>query len=94
MHFLAEEAADVLSRADALLFPSAWVDGGESRQPLLADLAVRFGVTILNPNWGPGRPRLPGQGQSLVAWPDGTMTAGNGLRLDVVLPVPPAPKSP
>lgn len=85
VHFLAEEAADVLSAADVLLFPSAWVDGGESRQPLLSELAVRFAVSIVNANWGQGRPRIAGQGGSLVAWPDGTVTVGTGARLEVEL---------
>lgn len=86
VHFLPDEAEDVLERADALLFPSAWVDGGESRATLLQRLATRFGLTVLNANWGPGAPSVPGQGPSLVAWADGSTTTGAALRLDVRLP--------
>lgn len=86
VHFLEAEAADALERADVLLFPTAWVDGGETREPLVADLAARFGLIIFNANWGPGRPRVPGQGRSLVAWPDGTVTTTGATRLDVWLP--------
>ena len=86
VHFLEDEAADVLRRAEVMLFPSAWVDGGETREPLLADLAARFRLVILNANWGEGHPSVPGQGRSLVAWPDGSVTTGRGRRLDVVLP--------
>jgi predicted amidohydrolase len=85
VHFLATEAEDALRRADVLLFPTAWVDGGETRGPLMADLAARFGLVILNANWGPGRPRVPGQDPSLVAWPDGSVTAASQPRFDVTL---------
>lgn len=92
LHFLAREAAVELAGADALLFPSAWVDGGDEdlRGPLFAALARRFGVTIVNPNWGPGVPRVRGQGTSRVVGPAGELgrvprgTIGP-VRLDVSL---------
>lgn len=66
-HFLAEQAADALMKADVLLFASAWVDeGADSRTPLLADLARQFGVAIVNANWGPGSVRVVGQGGSAI----------------------------
>lgn len=70
VHFLAEEAARELEAADTLLFPSAWVDerrGDDARAPLLLELAQRFELTVLNSNWGDGKPHIPGQGNSLVA---------------------------
>jgi 5-aminopentanamidase len=78
LHFLPDEAPEVLARADALLFPSAWVDGGETRAPMLEQLARGFGLTVLNANWGPGRPAIPGQGGSLVARPDGRLEVLEG----------------
>jgi predicted amidohydrolase len=69
LHFLPAEAAQVLEAADTLLFPSAWVDerlGDEHRAQLLQALADRFSLTILNSNWGPGAPRVPGQGGSMA----------------------------
>lgn len=75
VHFLEHEAKDVLSRADLLLFSSAWVDDGpdDLRGPLLSDLASQFGCTIVNANWGPGSPRVRGQGWSRVVGPDGEL---------------------
>lgn len=72
VHFLAEEAAPVLERADVLLFPSAWVDEHDTLPGLLTGVSTRFQLTALNANWGRGSPRLPGQGGSLVTRPDGT----------------------
>ncbi len=71
LHFLEEEAAEVLSRSDALLFPSAWVDDGDEdlRGPLFAHLSQRFGVAIVNANWGVGVPRVRGQGASRIVLP-------------------------
>lgn len=73
VHFLPAEAAPALARADVLLFPSAWVDDGpgDAKAPLLADLARRFGLTIVNANWDQGVPRFPGQGPGGVWGPDG-----------------------
>ena len=88
VHFLPAEAAEVLRAADVLLFPSAWVEGrpGEDeRLRLLRELSTGFSVTILNANWGPGRPAVPGQGGSLVTRPDGSferLRAG-AARLDL-----------
>lgn len=65
-HFLLEDAADVLARADLLVFTSAWVEEEDGRRPLLRFLARRFGVSIANANWGPGAVVVPGQGGSCV----------------------------
>lgn len=66
IHFL--EAVD----ADVLLFPSAWVDDeGDARATLLPEVARRFGVTVVNANWGVGSPRVRGQGGSRVVSRDG-----------------------
>jgi predicted amidohydrolase len=90
LHFLPAEAAEVLARADLLLFPSAWVDGGDTRRPMLEALATVFRVTVLNANWGVGLPAIKGQGGSLVAWPDGhvDVLGQRGRRLDALLPAP------
>jgi len=90
LHFLPEEAAEVLAEADVLLFPSAWVEerrGDDARMPLLRELARQCSVTILNPNWGPGRPALPGQGGSLVCQPEGQVLrlAAGEVRLEFEL---------
>lgn len=66
VHFLAEESADVLARADLLVFTSAWVDEEDSRLPLLRSLSRQFGVSIANANWGAGTVEVPGQGGSLI----------------------------
>src|SRR5262249_4731408 len=74
VHFLADEAADALSTSDVLLFPSAWVDeraGEDARGPIFAELTRRFGVAIVNANWAPSIPRLPGQGGSRIVGRDG-----------------------
>jgi predicted amidohydrolase len=73
VHFLPDEAVAALTRAEVLLFPSAWVDAGDTRGPLLLALAETFGVTVLNANWGRGTPALLGQGASMVARPDGRL---------------------
>lgn len=65
-HFLAEDTADVLSRADLLVFTSAWVDEEDSRLPLLRDLSLRFGIAIANANWARGVVVVPGQGGSCI----------------------------
>jgi 5-aminopentanamidase len=87
-HFLSEDAADVLRRADLLLFPSAWVDRYDSRTPLLVDVARRFDVAVANANWGPGIVRVPGQGGSFILDRDGTRIASvtpDALRADAVV---------
>lgn len=86
--FLHEEAGDVLSRADLLLFSSAWVEEVDSRPSLLCGLAQRFDVAIVNANWGPGRPRIPGQGRSMAVNRSGQLVAQTRpgeQRLDVTL---------
>ena len=82
VHFLATEADDVLERADALLFPSAWVEddpAGDARAPIFEDLARRFDVAIVNANWGPGDVRLVGQGGSRVVDRHGRRHAEDGV---------------
>ncbi|HVV85687.1 MAG TPA: carbon-nitrogen hydrolase family protein [Kofleriaceae bacterium] len=75
LHFLPDEAADVLAAADLLLFPSAWVDRRHTRLPLLRALAARFDVAVVNANWAPGVVRLAGQGGSCVLARDGAVVA-------------------
>jgi predicted amidohydrolase len=77
VHFLAREAADTLAWADVLLFPSAWVDDGavDLRAGLLGALVRQFGLTVVNANWGAGRPRLRGQGRSRIVGPEGGVEA-------------------
>lgn len=86
VHFLADEAAGALTGADVLFFCSAWVDdAGDSRPGHLAPLARRFGVQIVNANWGRGVPRVPGQGGSMVLDANGDVAARLGAaasRLD------------
>ncbi len=89
IHFLEADAAAQLDRAQLLLFPSAWVDDeGDSRPGLLKGIAQRHRTAILNANWGPGRPRLPGQGGSMfinaVGASKGRLKTATG-RLDVAL---------
>jgi len=90
VHFLAEEAAGALEWAEVLLFPSAWVqdEPDDSRTPMLVELATRFGVTVVNANWGPGAPALPGQGGSCVVTPEGVVRRihEGQVRLDAQLP--------
>jgi predicted amidohydrolase len=77
VHFLAREARDTLAAADVLLFPSAWVDDGPTdlRTDLFATLVRRFGLTVVNANWGEGEPLLPGQGRSRIVGPGGAVEA-------------------
>ncbi|MEW5739504.1 MAG: carbon-nitrogen hydrolase family protein [Myxococcota bacterium] len=88
VHFLAEEAPDVLQAADLLLFSSAWVEEVDSRPALLGELARAFDLAIVNANWGPGRPRVPGQGRSMAIDRRGDIVAETSpgqVRLDVAL---------
>jgi 5-aminopentanamidase len=75
LHFLPEDSAPQLAAADALLFPSAWCeesdDDPDQRDTLLPALAIDYGLTVVNANWGVGVPRLPGQGSSRIVGPDG-----------------------
>jgi predicted amidohydrolase len=75
VHFLADEAADALERADVLVFPSAWVDDEGTRIPLLQGLSRTFGVAVVNANWGRGEPRVPGQGDSVILDASGRIVA-------------------
>jgi predicted amidohydrolase len=73
--FLADDAARELEEADVLLFASAWVERHDSRAALLGGLARRFGVAVVNANWGVGVPSVPGQGGSRVLGRDGEVLA-------------------
>jgi hypothetical protein len=55
------------------VFPSAWVDDGpdDLRGPIFDGLARRFGLVVANANWGPGEPRVRGQGRSRIVRPTG-----------------------
>jgi 5-aminopentanamidase len=66
VHFLEEESARELGAADVLLFASAWVEREDSRPALLAGLARRFDLAVVNANWGHGEPRMWGQGGSRI----------------------------
>jgi predicted amidohydrolase len=87
VHFLAEEAASQLTAADHLLFSSAWVDEeGDALPGHLRPLAQRFGVSVLNANWGVGKPKVPGQGGSLFISREGVLQERlerGAARLDV-----------
>ncbi|MBK7857275.1 MAG: carbon-nitrogen hydrolase family protein [Archangiaceae bacterium] len=86
IHFLPKLDADVL------LFPSAWVDDeGDARATLLPEVARTHQVAVVNANWGLGRPRVNGQGGSMVVSREGEILArldGGARRLDVDLPGP------
>lgn len=75
VHFLEEESARELDAADLLLFPSAWVDEHDSKVPLLRSLARRFSLHVANANWAPGVVTLPGQGESCIVDPEGSLVA-------------------
>lgn len=83
-HFLDEDTAAELARADLLAFTSAWVDEEDSRVPLLRRTARTHGVAIANANWGAGVVVVPGQGGSCVLDARGdvvaTVPAGRGAR--------------
>jgi len=86
VHFLAEESHDVLEAIDVLFFQSAWVDDeGDSRPGHLIRLAREFGITIVNANWGPGQPRVAGQGGSMIVRPDGSIHRPFAARFDAVI---------
>ncbi len=75
LHALADDAADELTRADLLLFPSAWVERTDTRTERLAEIAIGFDLHVANANWGPGIVRVPGQGGSCVIAPTGDVLA-------------------
>lgn len=87
IHFV-NGSAGALPDADVLLFPSAWVEEEDTRPTMLPELARRRRLTIVNANWGPGEPRLPGQGNSCIVRPSGEITtlAPGTHRLDLELP--------
>lgn len=99
IHFVEREAGRVLEASDVLLFPSAWVDDepGDGRGPILDRIARTFGVTVVNANWGPGRPRVRGQGASRAVSPSGRQTIlerDGGARLDVEISAGPSSRDP
>jgi predicted amidohydrolase len=81
IHFVEDEAHDTLAAADVLLFPSAWVDDGarDLRAGIFRSLVRRFGLTVVNANWGAGEPRLPGQGRSRIVGPHDQIEAPPAL---------------
>ena len=88
VHFLPDDAADVLREADLLVFTSAWVDDEDSRLPLLRSIARGFGISIANANWARGVVEVPGQGGSCVLDARGEITAsviGPGGRADSIV---------
>ena len=69
VHFVSEEAGEILDQAEVLLFPSAWVDSqqpDDSRSDLLPKLASRHHLAIVNANWAHSTPALLGQGGSRI----------------------------
>ena len=75
LHFLEDDAARELARADVLLFSSAWVERPDRRAERLAALARAFDLYVVNANWGPGVVRVPGQGGSCAIGRDGALLA-------------------
>lgn len=77
VHFVEREAAALLSSSEVLLFPSAWVDGGpiDLRDEIFRRIAETHGISIANANWGPGSPRVRGQGGSRFVSPDAAVVA-------------------
>jgi predicted amidohydrolase len=76
LHFLPNDAAQEMTSADVLLFPSAWVEEApDSRKQTLSALARRFHIAVLNANWGRGAPRIPSQGGSLLFDTQGQLVA-------------------
>jgi predicted amidohydrolase len=77
VHFLGREAREPLAAADVLLFPSAWVDNGDEdlRTAIFHSLVQRFGLTVVNANWGWGEPGLLGQGRSRIVGPEVSVEA-------------------
>ncbi|MBX3227570.1 MAG: carbon-nitrogen hydrolase family protein [Labilithrix sp.] len=67
VHFLADDAAGALDRADVLLFPSAWVEQVSTRLRRLERLAREHHLAIVAANWGRGRDlAVHGQGDSAI----------------------------
>jgi predicted amidohydrolase len=78
VHFVSHDGRAQLAVASALLFPSAWVDGEtrrDTREYILPRLARRHGIWVVNANWAFSRPRVQGQGGSMIVDPDGTIVA-------------------
>jgi predicted amidohydrolase len=90
VQFLAEDSVETLREADVLLFPSAWVEGEDSRGALLRYVAHRFDVAVVHANWGAGEPRIPGQGGSRIVGRDSrvlvqALEGGPAARIDATL---------
>ena len=76
VHFLADEARDVLNAADLLLFPSAWVEETDSRPRRLRALAKKHDLAVAAANWGRGETHvIAGQGGSCILAPGGDLLA-------------------
>lgn len=80
VHFLDDEpdACARLAEADLFLFPSAWVEEDDSREPMLAALARRHQLAIANANWARGDVGIPGQGASRIVSRQGVTLAVAG----------------
>jgi predicted amidohydrolase len=50
-------------------------EAADQRDTLLPELARAFDVAIVNANWGPGTPRIQGQGASRIVGRDGKVLA-------------------
>ena len=97
VHFLSDDAAGALDEADALLFPSAWVDEDEDgRAAILPALARRHDLWVINANWGRSRPAIPGQGGSRILDRTGRVIecvpAGQSRELRIVCAEVPVPE--
>lgn len=93
VRFVIRGMAEILETTDLLLFPSAWVDDdpNDARAPIFDRLIGRFGVTIANANWGPGVPRIRGQGGSRIVGSNSATWVGHGARrADAVVAAKPA----
>jgi predicted amidohydrolase len=91
VHFLADEATEVLDAADLLLFPSAWVEEVDSRPRRLRALARRHRVAVAGANWGKGELWVAGQGGSCIIDARGEVlakTKTSGTRADATLSRP------
>lgn len=89
VHFLADEAAHTLDRADLLLFPSAWVEEVTTRPRRLRALAKTHRVAIAAANWGRGAElAVLGQGGSAILDSSGAelaRVAAGTLRADATI---------
>ena len=86
LHFLRAESEAQLKAVDTLLFSSAWVDDQSPVRPaMLGALARDYSINVVNANWGPGAPRVFGQGGSMIIDPKGAPVGSGTVRLDATL---------